>query len=96
MRTRESNQLGRSLQELREKRGWSLQFVANKLSISKSSYRDLEQTSRSKHLSKVLPKLASLFNVPIDMLFGQKAPKSIVDDCQRIQEIAQQIIYKAQ
>lgn len=63
--------LGSKLRELREKRGWSQRYVANKLNMKQSStYANWEYGLRDPD-TDMLSKLADLFEVGTDDLLGR-------------------------
>ena len=61
---------GHRLKELRKKRGWTLDQVAQKLEISTTNYHNYEAGRRTPSIQK-LNELAELFNVPTDYLLGR-------------------------
>lgn len=63
--------LGENLKSLREKRGWSQIYVANKLGMKRSStYANWEYGIRDPD-TEMLSKLADLFEVDTDDLLGR-------------------------
>lgn len=61
---------GDRLRELRKGRGWSMDEVSEKLSITKSSISGYEQNDRLPPPEKIVA-FAKLFNVSADYLLGQ-------------------------
>lgn len=88
------NTLGERLRSLRLEKGLSQKEVAEQLRLPSSSYRDLEANSNSRHIVDALPKLAKLFEVSTNFLLGEESKTSAVDDCRRIQELAEGVIKK--
>ena len=78
--------LGNNLRELREKKGWSQRYVANKLGMKQSStYANWEYGLRDPD-TDMLSKLADLYDVDTDDLLGRdkkeneySLPKSVYD-----------------
>lgn len=58
------------LKLIRLKNGWTQQYVADKLGISKSAYSNIENGNRSPSL-KVAIKLQNLFSLPIETMFEE-------------------------
>lgn len=66
--------LGENLKSLREKRGWSQRFVANKLNMKQSStYANWEYGLRDPD-TDMLSRLADLYETTTDDLLGRKEP----------------------
>lgn len=63
------------MQELREKMGLSQTEVANKLSISKSTYWDYEKSKREPNY-EILIQIADFFQVPLDYLLRRELPET--------------------
>lgn len=68
--------LGSKLRELREKRGWSQRYVANKLNMKQSStYANWEYGLRDPD-TEMLSRLADLYEVGTDELLGRTKKES--------------------
>lgn len=64
---------GKKLRELRSLEGWTQLDVAKKLGVSKQTYSHYENEQRSPGLD-MIRKLAEVYNVDLDSLFGNVAP----------------------
>jgi transcriptional regulator with XRE-family HTH domain len=70
-------ELSEKIKELRKKRDWSQEIVANKLNISLNSYGALERGETDIKLSR-LEELAGIFEVDISF-FSSMTPKKTLD-----------------
>ncbi|KFZ42242.1 XRE family transcriptional regulator [Anoxybacillus flavithermus] len=61
--------ISKRLSELRKKRQWSLQYIADQLNIAKSTYAGYESGYRQPSLEAV-KELATLFGTTTDYLLG--------------------------
>ena len=68
-------ELSEKIKELRKKRDWSQEIVANKLNISLNSYGALERGETDIKLSR-LDELAKIFEVDISFFFINDAEKT--------------------
>jgi transcriptional regulator with XRE-family HTH domain len=68
-------ELSEKIKELRKKRDWSQEIVANKLNISLNSYGALERGETDIKLSRV-EELAKIFEVDISFFFINDAEKT--------------------
>ena len=68
-------ELSEKIKELRKKRDWSQEIVANKLNISLNSYGALERGETDIKLSR-LEELARIFEVDISFFFINDAEKT--------------------
>ena len=68
-------ELSEKIKELRKKRDWSQEIVANKLNISLNSYGALERGETDIKLSRV-EELAKIFEVDISFFFMNDAEKT--------------------
>lgn len=81
--------LGDNLKELREGRGWSQKYVAERMKIKQSStYANWEYGIRDPD-TETLSRLADLYEVTTDYLLGRE-PKNSLND-KEIYEIAKTI-----
>ncbi|ANB61217.1 helix-turn-helix domain-containing protein [Anoxybacteroides amylolyticum] len=72
--------IAKRLSELRKKKKWSLQYIADQLNIAKSTYAGYESGYRQPSLEAV-KELATLFATSTDYLLG------VVDDEQQTIEL---------
>ncbi|MCZ0756107.1 helix-turn-helix domain-containing protein [Anoxybacillus sp. J5B_2022] len=72
--------IAKRLSELRKKKKWSLQYIADQLNIAKSTYAGYESGYRQPSLEAV-KELATLFGTSTDYLLG------VVDDEQQTIEL---------
>ena len=61
--------VGEKLKELRKMEGWTQEYVAAKLQISRSTLANYE-VSASQVPNELIPKIAKLYGVRTDYLFG--------------------------
>lgn len=58
---------GKIIKKLRDDRNWTLDYVANKLNVGKSTISNYERDYRKPDID-MLKKIANLFNVSVDFL----------------------------
>ncbi|MTT30711.1 helix-turn-helix domain-containing protein [Terrilactibacillus sp. BCM23-1] len=68
----------KNLEELRKSRDWSLQDIADKLGIAKSTYAGYESGYRRPPLHALI-QIANLFDVSIDYLLAREHTIDITD-----------------
>ena len=61
--------VGKKLKELRKMEGWTQKYIAAKLQISRSTLANYERLAREVPV-ELIPKIAKLFGVRTDYLFG--------------------------
>ena len=61
--------VGKKLSELRKMEGWTQDYLADKLQISRSTLANYERSARQVP-NELIPKIAKLFGVRTDYLFG--------------------------
>ncbi|MGB9801898.1 MAG: helix-turn-helix domain-containing protein [Arcobacter sp.] len=69
------NELGKKIRELREERGYSTRYVANKIGVSDSAYRSYENGNRKPDVVKIV-KIAKVLNVSPSYLL-EDYPKNL-------------------
>jgi len=74
--TRERNDFGRRLYELREAAGLTQSHVANALGVTQQTYSDLERTPVTVHIER-LTALSSILGVTVSELCGETPPKKV-------------------
>ncbi|MDR1544026.1 MAG: helix-turn-helix domain-containing protein [Prevotellaceae bacterium] len=70
------NNVGLKIRKLREERGISQEFIADKLEISQSSYGRLEKSDSRLTVPRLL-EISEVLNVSVSVLFGEKATQII-------------------
>jgi len=73
------NIFGNNLNKYRTQKGFSQKEVAKHLNIAQSTYSLYENSEREPNIEKIV-KIAKLFSVSIDDLFGYKTEKDGVED----------------
>lgn len=70
------NNLGKRLKELREKRGWTKTYVANRIGIKTlSTYANYEYGLREPD-NETLIRLADLYDITMDSMLGREEKKN--------------------
>ncbi len=67
-----------TIKEFRKARGWSQQFVADKVNVHRSTYRDYESGKCEPNINTMIC-MAGLFEVSLDRLLGQYDDKPSFD-----------------
>jgi len=67
--------LSKKLKELRKKKGWSQQKLAEKAGLSFNAITKIEQGLARYPTLKTLTKIADVFSISIDKLVGRKTLK---------------------
>ncbi|SEH77702.1 repressor LexA [Halobacillus karajensis] len=62
---------GEKLKSLRKIEGWTQEFVAKKIGVSKQTYSHYERENRTPSL-KTIQKLAKIYDVDLDEIFGSE------------------------
>jgi transcriptional regulator with XRE-family HTH domain len=84
--------LSEKIKELRKRRDWSQEIVANKLNISLNSYGAIERGETNIKLSRIY-ELAEIFEVDVCILFATNSAngdsfRRKEDQCRRIEDIS--------
>ena len=74
MQRRHVSTVGSVVKSLRQKKGWSLQRLANETGISKQYLSQLEASEESNPSERVIRVLASAFGVKVSDLMGETSP----------------------
>lgn len=67
---------GRRLKELRKERGWSIEVVAAKLEIGRSTYGGYETEVRNPSI-EILKKMSALFDASVDYILGIQKEQNV-------------------
>ncbi|SDO80745.1 LexA family protein [Halobacillus aidingensis] len=78
---------GEKLKKLRKLEGWTQEYVAKKLGVSKQTYSHYERENRTPSL-KTIQKLAKIYDVDMDEIFGLKEDESVKEN-QSVYEVPQ-------
>jgi len=77
---------GKKLKRLRKIEGWTQEYVAKKLGVSKQTYSHYENEKRKPSLPMIL-KLGEIYDVNINNIFNHEETANLVNDSTEVYEV---------